>query len=128
MPWVQRSLCAMYKVAPKYCDVCRSIDRHEFSRIYTTTCRGASSRPSTSVSRKVSLDNAVRRHGREVTSLCDTCANSMTCPHRHHVIICAVLLSGVAALPPLIKIGKFTITVTLLHVFLSSFSVADQRR
>ncbi|XP_033607885.1 glutamate receptor ionotropic, kainate 2 isoform X12 [Cryptotermes secundus] len=29
----------------------------------------------------------------------------MTRPHRHHVIICIVLLSGVAALPPLIKIG-----------------------
>jgi hypothetical protein len=35
----------------------------------------------------------------------------MTCPHRHHVIICAVLLSGVAALPPLIKIGEFAISV-----------------
>jgi hypothetical protein len=43
---------------------------------------------------------------RDVTSLRQTCATSMTRPHRHHVIICVVLLSGVAALPPLIKIGE----------------------
>ena len=110
-PMGQRSRCALEEAAPKHCDEFRSIDRHGFSRRYPTMYRGASVSPPTSISRKVSLDNAARHHGREVTSLCDTCANSMTCPHRHHVIICAVLLSGVAGLPPLIKIGEFAISV-----------------
>jgi hypothetical protein len=105
MPHVQWT--CVYELARKYYDEFRSIDRHGISRRYPMWHRDVSCCHRTSVSREAPLGRKeVLSQRCDVTLLRQTCANSMIRPHHHHVIICVIFLSGVAALPPLIKIGE----------------------
>jgi hypothetical protein len=104
MPHVQWT--CVCELARKYYDEFQSIYRHGISRRYPMWHRDASCCQRTSVSCEALLGRKEVLRQRCDVTLRQTCANSMIRPHRHHVIISVIFLSGVAAPPPLIKIGE----------------------